>query len=61
MKTIRNLAVTFTLLGAAALAHAQINMPNPTDPGSSIITAVRRHTTSSRAARAAGPTGPSSG
>ncbi len=46
MKTIRNLAVTFTLLGAAALAHAQINMPNPTEPGSSIITAVRLVVTS---------------
>jgi hypothetical protein len=39
MKSIR-LAV-ITLLGFCAAASAQINMPNPQDPGGSMMTAVR--------------------
>jgi hypothetical protein len=40
MKNIRRLAA-ITLLGLAAAAGAQVNMPNPTLPGASFNTAVR--------------------
>ena len=40
MKTLSSLVV-ITLLGAAATASAQINMPAPGSPGSSIDSAVR--------------------
>ena len=40
MKTLHSL-VAITLLGAASIAGAQINMPNPQMPGGSYDTAVR--------------------
>jgi hypothetical protein len=40
MRHIRRLAA-ITLLGVAAIAGAQINMPNPNTPGGSFNTAVR--------------------
>jgi hypothetical protein len=40
MKTLRSL-VAITLLGAASVAGAQINMPNPQQPGGSYESAVR--------------------
>ncbi len=45
MKFIRQLAAV-TLLGLAAAAGAQINMPNPNAPGGSMNTAVRLVATS---------------
>ena len=40
MKTLKSL-VAITLLGAASVAGAQINIPNPTLPGGSYESAVR--------------------
>ena len=45
MKTFQRLVV-ITLLGFASVAGAQINMPNPSAPGSSPETAVRLVSTS---------------
>lgn len=44
MKTLNSL-VAITLLGAASIAGAQVNMPNPQMPGGSYDTAVRIVTT----------------
>ena len=41
MKTIRSLAILCTLLGVAVAAGAQVNIPNPHEPGNSHISAVR--------------------
>ncbi len=41
MKTIRSTFILVMLLGAAGLASAQVNMPNPQLPGGSMETAVR--------------------
>src|SRR5688572_22742702 len=40
VKSLRRLAA-ITLLGAAGMAGAQVNMPNPATPGGSFQTAVR--------------------
>ena len=41
MKTIRRVLICCALLGATAAAHAQVNMPNPQQPGNSLGSAVR--------------------
>jgi hypothetical protein len=41
MNTIRKLAALLTLLGVTAAASAQVNIPNPHEPGNSMVSAVR--------------------
>lgn len=41
MKAIHKMFVLGALLGVARLAHAQVNLPNPHEPGGSLDSAVR--------------------
>jgi hypothetical protein len=41
MKAIQMAFVLGTLLGVAGIAHAQVNLPNPQEPGGSLDSAVR--------------------